>query len=437
MKLTRSLWVHLSPTADPEAVVALSEALRQRYPRVELVLTAAAPSLREALARRLPGRHAMAPPAKRPSAVDRFLSRLDIRLLLLAAPGDPLDDLFLARAARRAVPAVALSGWQAEPSASATQALADLPAEALELVYAKSGEDEHGDEGRDGGEVPPGLRGKTLYSGQSLTGRDDGGVAPWGALMTALAPLLARDLKLARSREQAFRRRFESWLGRRLEGGLLRRCLGRRWQRYDSLDALRDALGQPKTILCLGNGPSSEDSALKSLEYDCLFRVNHLWRERGFLTDAQMVFCGSKVTLNRIPEAIFGLQTSESERRLLGYLLLRILHGRSARFATLSRFELFLTAPAWSHIRPTNGASMLAAAAALQPERLIISGIDLFSHPDGSYPGDSKTPNAYTPGHQADSELALLLEALKGYRGELTILSEALAREWRAFKNNG
>jgi len=148
-----------------------------------------------------------------------------------------------------------------------------------------------------------------------------------------------------------------------------------------------------------------------------------------------MVFCGSKVTLKRIPEAIFGLQSLESERRLLSYLVLRLLHGRAARFATLARYDLFLTKPEWAHIRPTNGASMLAAAVALQPARLIISGIDLFSHPAGSYPGDSQTPNAYTPGHEPGSELALLLEALKAYRGELVILSEALAREWQAFKN--
>jgi hypothetical protein len=91
---------------------------------------------------------------------------------------------------------------------------------------------------------------------------------------------------------------------------------------------------------------------------------------------------------------------------------------------------LFLEAPEWRHLRPTNGAAMLAVATALQPRRLVISGVDLFSHPAGTYPGDARTPNAYTPGHDADSELEILLAALSGYRGELVILSEALEKEW-------
>jgi hypothetical protein len=75
---------------------------------------------------------------------------------------------------------------------------------------------------------------------------------------------------------------------------------------------------------------------------------------------------------------------------------------------------------------------MLATAVALQPDRLVIAGIDLFSHPDGAYPGDTATPNAYSPGHEPDSEALLLMEALGRYRGELVILSEALAERWAA-----
>src|SRR4029079_17608285 len=37
---------------------------------------------------------------------------------------------------------------------------------------------------------------------------------------------------------------------------------------------------------------------------------------------------------------------------------------------------------------PTNGARMIAAAAALQPKRLAIAGMDLYQHPGGRYPGD-------------------------------------------------
>lgn len=413
MKATRSLWIHLSAKADHEAVVSLVEALNVHYPRVETLLTVGQEAARTTLARRLPKAIVMAPPKALAIAVDRRLNRLDVRLLILAAPGDPLDPLLLNRAARRAVPGVALHGW------SDREAPAEFPIDELELIYARAG----------ASPLPSTAEAKLLHA-DGTAGTGDS----WAALMTALAPLLARDLKLARSRGRGLRRAFEGWLARRLEDGWLRRCLGRRWSRYDSLEALNQALGNPDTILCLGNGPSSEDPDLKELSYDCLFRVNHLWRERGFITEAQMVFCGSKVTLARIPEAIFGLQTIESERRLLGYLIMRVLKGRTARYAALERYSLFFTEPEWSHIRPTNGASMLATAVALQPKRLVISGIDLFSHPAGSYPGDSSTPNAYTPGHQPDSELALLLEALRAYRGELVILSEALAREWQLCK---
>ena len=43
--------------------------------------------------------------------------------------------------------------------------------------------------------------------------------------------------------------------------------------------ALNDRLGRPTTILCLGNGPSSEDPRIPP-EHDCLFRVNWVWRKR-------------------------------------------------------------------------------------------------------------------------------------------------------------
>jgi hypothetical protein len=417
MKLTRSLWIHLSPAASIEAVAALVDALKARYPRVEILLTAASPTRRAALARRLPAAIVLAPPLAVGFAVDRRLNRLDVRLLLLAAPGDDLDALLIGRATRRAVPLVALAGWQ--EGAPAPSGPAALAWQAAELIYAK--DDVMG--------LPPAAAAKTLRPQTA----DD----PWLPLMDALASLLARDLKLARSREGVLRRGFERLLDGVLGSAIARRWLAGRLQRFDSLEALRQALGAPRSILCLGNGPSSEDPTLRELSFDCLFRVNHLWQERGFLTEAQMVFCGSKVTLGRLGETIFGLQTLESERRLLVYLLGRVARGRGARYATLERFALFLTAPAWSHIRPTNGAAMLATAAALQPERLIVSGIDLFTHPAGSYPGDANTPNAYTPGHQPDSELSLLLEALKGYRGELVILSEALQKEWRASKSAG
>src|SRR3546814_11040276 len=68
---------------------------------------------------------------------------------------------------------------------------------------------------------------------------------------------------------------------------------------------------------------------------------------------------------------------------------------------------------------------MLATAVALQPRHLVVAGVDLFNHPAGAYPGDAVTPNAYTAAHEPGTELALLLEALSLYEGDLTILSPA------------
>ena len=71
---------------------------------------------------------------------------------------------------------------------------------------------------------------------------------------------------------------------------------------------------------------------------------------------------------------------------------------------------------------------MIATAAALQPKRLVIAGVDLFQHPSGAYPGDAATPNDYLLMHDRETELAVLDEALRRFRGEVTVLSDPLAR---------
>ena len=55
------------------------------------------------------------------------------------------------------------------------------------------------------------------------------------------------------------------------------------------LDELRLRLGTPRHILCLGNGPSSEDARLKGCPFDCLFRVNWIWRDRGLYLNPNLV----------------------------------------------------------------------------------------------------------------------------------------------------
>jgi hypothetical protein len=249
------------------------------------------------------------------------------------------------------------------------------------------------------------------------------------------AQLLAQDLKLKRSRQRPFRRLVERSVLKLLSGSWTRPLLAAKARRLDDLEQLRAELGNPKTILCLGNGPTSEDPAVTDVAHDCLFRVNDLWLKRGLLNRPDMVFTGSKQTLARVKGAIFGLLSIRSEARLMvAPLLLPTTWG--FRYATTERLGLFIAEPAWAGLRPTNGAVMLATAVALQPQRLVIAGIDLFSHPAGSYPGDTTTPNAYSPGHNAESELKILLEALSRYQGELVIISDALRRHWEAFENN-
>ena len=60
---------------------------------------------------------------------------------------------------------------------------------------------------------------------------------------------------------------------------------------------------------------------------------------------------------------------------------------------------------------------MVATAAALEPTRLVIAGMDLFQHPAGAYPGDPTTPNDYLLMHDRETELAIVDEALRRFRG--------------------
>ena len=49
-------------------------------------------------------------------------------------------------------------------------------------------------------------------------------------------------------------------------------------------------LGEPKSILCLGNGPSSEDAGVERAGFDCLFRVNWIWQRRTRHSNPDVVF---------------------------------------------------------------------------------------------------------------------------------------------------
>jgi len=195
-------------------------------------------------------------------------------------------------------------------------------------------------------------------------------------------------------------------------------------RRIDDWDALSLRLGDPQSILCLGNGPSSEDPKLAGLDYDCLMRVNWRWKLRGFLTDPDVVFVGDPATLHRLPPHVFGLWNISLEyAMLLRHLVTRGLSRME--YFTMERLSPFVRDRSWP-ARPSNGPLMVAAAAALRPKRLTIAGIDLFCHPEGRYPGDTRSLNEYSRVHMREVDVAIIDLALRDYPGELVIFGDAL-----------
>ncbi|MGD1880440.1 MAG: glycosyltransferase N-terminal domain-containing protein [Kiloniellaceae bacterium] len=410
----RSFWFIGRKREDFEAARDLVAALMDRYPRLDIVFTAPGRTTRQWLREAFPRVLVLPPPLPFATIANRYLMNLNVRCLMILGDLATEDRPVLRAANRRAIPAAIgqAAGPQANPDVGA---LGAVP-ERLDhhFVTAAGAAESLAAAGIARDRI-------TLLAGTPAERT--------AATITVLARLLMQDLKLNRSSQRPIRRRLEALALWSMEQPRLRRLLARRIERLDDIRALGRALGDPQTILCLGNGPSSEDPAVAAVDYDCLFRVNHSWLPRGFLTEPDMVFTGSKSTLALVKGAIFGLQSIKSEARLLATRLLQPYFGL-VRYATIERFALYLTEPRWEGVRPTNGAAMLAVAVALQPARLVIAGIDLFSHPAGTYPGDTATPNAYSPGHEAESELALLMAALSLYQGELVILSPALQERW-------
>ena len=405
----RTVWLLGHGREDFEAATDLIEALTARYPRLDFLLTAPQQATRAWLRARFPRAVVLPPPLPLGFAAARTVVNLNVRGLLVLGAVVAADRTALRAVNGRSVPAVVCETGGAAAAATPVR-------ERIDHHFVTSPETESR------------LRASGVGEGR-VTRLPAEGPGRTAAFMAVMPGLLAQDMKLLRSRQRPVRRFVERLAVACVDHPRLRHLLAPKVQRIDDLAALRVALGSPRTILCLGNGPSSEAPEVGRVSHDCLFRVNDLWLKRGLLTRPHMVFTGSKGALASVKGAIFGLHTVKSEARLLVAPLLRPLCWRF-RYATIERFGLFINEPRWVAVRPTNGAIMLATAVALQPERLVISGIDLFSHPAGTYPGDTRTPNAYTPGHNPDSELAVLLEALSLYRGELVILSTALKERW-------
>tara|TARA_R110002051_G_scaffold264743_1_gene324628 strand:- start:79 stop:729 length:651 start_codon:yes stop_codon:yes gene_type:complete len=192
----------------------------------------------------------------------------------------------------------------------------------------------------------------------------------------------------------------------------------------DSLTELKNRLGRCETIVCLGNGPSSEDPRLAGYQGGTLFRVNWIWAQRSWLTAPDMVFTADPdlVVLPRQPVIAF-------PTRVIGEPILQNGaangHRPEAGYVYLDRFTPLLADFSQPQI-PTNGALMVAMAAALRPARLVISGIDLYLHPQGKYPGGADNPEGYTDQHCAETDLDLIGRALADYDGNLVLLSDNL-----------
>jgi len=395
----RTLWVIGDDRAGFEAFAPTIAAVSNRYDRLRVLLSARDAALRGWLAERFPSCRVL--PMPNGIAVVSYLKRCDIRVAVFLAPVREAPRALIAGLRRRAITTVAVGDAGDPPLGPHLAAVCETQIEIDPTGAPQS--------------PATGSRRMTIDAAVDLLGE-----------------MLARDLKPLRRG-----RRGVGWIVSELtRDARWRGLLSLRLVRYDDLDALRTALRSPETILCLGNGPSSEDQTLDAIGYDALFRVNHGWQQRGRFTAPDVVFTGGKPSMRAVGPAIFGLQTPDAAARFAALRTFNPLFRRS-RFFDVHDMAPILRSFDWGVLRPTNGAAMLAVAVALQPARLIIAGIDLFRHQAGSYPGDITTPNAYSPGHSLESELAFLLVLLDGYVGELVIVSDALRAEWEAHSAAG
>jgi hypothetical protein len=383
-----------------EALRATISLIEARDSRIRLILSSVEPGVLAWLRQQFPAARVIPLPFSNRLSTGLYLRRLNIRVAAFVESGNrSAHRTLLASLGRRAIGVVALSarGQEFLPTGGMLRAAS----EALVVIgdgrgiHTRSGEERH------------------------LTDVET---------VDMFAVMLARDLKALRE---------GSALGRIVARVPLKIARSPRWRnaikwrvrRYRDERELKERLKSPKVVLCLGNGPSSEDPTLENVNYDALFRVNHSWLKRKGLANPDVVFTGGRPTMRAVRGPIFGLPTPDSEERLMMVRAYNPLVG-CTEFFNVNDVTANLTQFDWGHLRPTNGANMLAAAIALKPEKLIVAGIDLFQHPEGSYPGDVSTPNAYSPGHSRETELAYILQLFLEFRGEIVIVGEILRAAW-------
>jgi hypothetical protein len=407
----RTLCVHGSEPADFAAAEALLTDLRAAFPRLMLRLISPRRETVRWLEARYPDEVVLPTPWGVRYFVRRFRRNTHPGVLIVLRSLDGVPRPLLAGFERRKLAVTLVDGESTPALTTRCRSLARLcmrsQKDVKRLLDAGVSAERVVHSGALGGDAR-----------ESSTASDPSGLIARRRTLDALESLLRAD----RDTRQANPWR---WRGALVATPLGRRLLERSGERIDSFEELAERLGRPDTILCLGNGPSSEHPKLRELRFDALFRVNWLWIKREFLTRPDVVFTGEPYTLVRVDKAcIFGFRTIREEVRAFRRRLLRPALPR-LRFFTYERLDGFLDRRDWG-ARPTNGAVMLATAVDLRPRRLVIAGIDLFADPAGSYPGRADIANAYVPVHDREAELSIIRAALDRYTGEVEIIGDVL-----------
>lgn len=406
----RSLWVVGSTQRAFTAASPILRRVKDRFPRMRLVYTPRDLAVADWLREHDPECLVVAPPSIFAPLCRLAILRRNPRLMLLLDGVTPFEAGLLRAARHRQIPIALLATADAPLSCPAP--------ELLDLVERFVAADDGSLAALASFGIPAARIDAIGYDRTEPAAAD------------ALISLLRRDLKALRSERRPLQRAVERLAVASVDQPWGRLLAGRRAERIATLDALAAALGRPRTILCLGNGPSSEDPCVREVAFDSLFRVNHLWKGRGILTDPDLVFTGAQDTIRNVRRAIFAISALRHEARLLLTGLTRRRRSRF-RFVTPQRLGILVPQATWGEAVPTNGAYMLATAVALRPQRIVIAGIDLFRHQAGAYPGDRTTANAYTPRHEAALEERVILDTLRAYRGELVIIGDVLRGLWQ------
>ena len=391
----RTLWVVGKDREAFESVAPLLALVSNEQPRLRTILSASDADVLRWLAKRFPDYPVYALPADQQWLAGAYLRRSNVRAVIALEDVAPGGEALIRALERHAISLLALT------------ARVNAPVPVPRVVDAC----EH--------------RLRIVAAGAEAVSDGDGTLPVSREQAAAmLGEILGRDLK---------ERRATRGRGSSFWRAVVDHCaswpLSLRLRRYKDASQLNTALRRPETILCLGNGPSSEQPELLQERYDALFRVNHKWLERGFLSKPDVVFTGSRPAMVSLKRVIFGVQSEHQARRLAAARVFNPAQASTGFFnvgdinPTSRDFE-------WGALRPTNGATMIAAAVALQPRRLVVAGIDMFQHPEGSYPGDQSTPNAFSPAHTREAELAFLCAMFASFRGELIIYGDVLAGEW-------